>query len=129
MEEELRAILLASDEIFAALPGKFINLGEHTQGIGNPYIALRTIGDNEGLTLKGSDRLSSGRVQIDIYAQSYAQAKLISRSVKSVLHGYRGGGFRLVSHVATRDSREGGTNEAERLHRVSMDFTTQWRQS
>ena len=34
---------------------------------------------------------------------------------------------RLVQHVGTRDSREGGTNEAERLFRCSLDFTTAWR--
>lgn len=127
MEQAFRAILLATSGVTSLVPADRINWGEHPQGTGGPYIVMMVVSDNEGLTLKGSDRLSEGRVQIDCYAPTAGQAKQISRAVRAVLHAYRGGNFRLVTHVATRDSREGGTNEAERLHRVSMDFTFAWR--
>ena len=127
MEEQLRAALLASSGVTALAPAPRINWGTHPQGEPLPALVLNVISDAEGLTMQGPDGLSEGRVQIDAYAMTYGEAKTLSRAVRSVLHGYRGGGFRLVQHVATRDSREGGTNEAERPFRVSMDFTTHWR--
>ena len=127
MEQALSAILKGAGGITDFVPAARINWGEHPQGTGSPYITMMVVGDNEGLTMKGPDGLSQGRVQIDCYAPTSLLAKQVSRAVRAVLHGYRGGGFRLVSHVATRDSREGGTNEAERLHRVGLDFTTSWR--
>ena len=127
MEEQLRALLLASSGVTALAPAARINSGTHPQGAGLPGLVLNTISDAEGLTQQGPDGLFEGRVQIDAYAMTYGQAKQLSRAVRAVLHGYSGGGFGLVQHVATRDSREGGTNEAERPFRVSLDFTTAWR--
>ena len=127
MEQALRTLLASSAAITAIAPAGRINWGVHPQGVPLPALVLNTIGDAEGLTMQGPDGLSEGRLQIDAYAVTYAEAKNLSRAVRTVLHGYRGGGFRLVQHVTTRDSREGGTNEAERPFRCSMDFTTHWR--
>ena len=127
MEEALRTLLTSSAAITAIAPASRINWVVHPQGAGLPALVLSVVSDAEGLTMQGPDGLSDGRVQIDAYAVTYGEAKTLSRAVRAVLHGYRGGGFRLVQHVATRDSREGGTNEAERPFRVSMDFTTHWR--
>ena len=127
MEEQLRALLLASSGVTSLVPAARINWGEHPQGTGTPYLHLMTVSGAEGLHLKGRDGLSEFRVQIDACAPAYPQAKQVSRAVIAALHGHRSGGLRLVSHVATRDSREGGTNEAERLFRVSLDFTISWR--
>lgn len=127
MEQELRAILLASSGVTALAPAARINWGAHPQGAALPALVLNVISDAEGYHLKGRDGLSQGRVQVDAYAETYAQAKQLSRAVRAALSGYRGGGFRLVEHVATRDSREGGSNEADRPYRVSLDFLTHWR--
>lgn len=127
MEETLLALLASSAAITAIAPATRINWGAHPQGAALPGLVLNVIDDAEGLHLKGKDGLSQGRVQIDCYAMTFGQAKLLSRAVRNALHGYRGGGFRLVEHVSARDSREGGTNEAERPFRVSLDFNTNWR--
>ena len=120
MEEDFRALVATA----AGVPAHW---GERPQGGGYPAVVLNTIGGAEGLTMKGPDGLLQSRVQVDAYALSYAEAKAAARAIISALHGYRGGGFRLVEHVATRDSREGGTNEAERPYRVSLDFMANWR--
>jgi hypothetical protein len=124
MELQLRALLLAS----LGLPAARISWGEHPQSITSPYVVLTRISDGQGLTLKGPDMLTRSRVQIDIYAPVYSAAKQVSDAVKALLHGYRGAGFRLVSHDGTRDSREGG-EDADRLHRISMDFLVTWRET
>lgn len=126
MEDELRALLLASGDVTALVGGR-INFGTHPQGDPFPAIVLNVISDAEDYHMKGPNGLFQGRVQIDVYGMTYGAAKAASRPVRTLLHCHRGGGFRLITHVSTRDSREGGTNEVERPFRVGMDFTTAWR--
>jgi hypothetical protein len=127
MQQQFRALLRSSAAVTSHVPSTRINWGEHPQGAGKPYIHMMMVSENEGLTLQGREGLEMGRVQVDCYAPTYLKAREVAQAVKALLHGHRGGGFRLIEHVATRDSREAGTNEAERLFRVSMDFTTHWR--
>lgn len=123
MEELIRDRLLATSGV-TTLVGSRVDWGGNPQGSQNPRICLWTISDFEGLVLEGPDGFSQGRVQVDCYAVTYAAAKNLSRAVRSALDGYAGGGLQLVRLIGTRDSREGGTNEAERLFRVSLDFAT-----
>lgn len=126
MEEAFRALLTGSAAVTAVVPASRINFGSHPQGAALPGIVLNVIDDAEQYTYQGPDRLSRGRVQVDCYAHSYAQAKQVSRLVRTLLSGYSGGGFQGVFHDNTQDSREGGSNEAERPYRVRLDFTTNW---
>lgn len=125
MEEAFRTLLKA-DAGVTALAGARIDFGAALDTSG-PYLVLWTIGDGAGHTLAGSDGLSRGRVQVDCYAASYPAAKRLSRAVRAALDAHRGGGFRAIFHDATRDTREGGNNEAELPFRISLDFLTYWR--
>lgn len=126
MEEDFLA-LLRGDAGLTSLVADRINFGEHPQGEAFPAIVLNTISDIEDHHMNGSGGLFSGRVQLDCYGVSYGAAKIVSRAARAVLHHYRGGGFLIITHLSTRDDRQGGDNEADRKHRVSMDFKTQWR--
>jgi hypothetical protein len=123
MEELIRARLLASSAV-TALAGDRIDFGSNAQGAENPRICMWTISDAEGLSLEGPDGLSQGRVQVDCYSDTYSSAKGLSRAVRAALDGHSGGGLQLVRLIGTRDTREGGTNEADRPFRVSLDFAT-----
>ena len=126
MEEEFRAILLNSSAI-SEVVGSRIDYASATQGAALPYIVLHVIDDQEEHTYQGPDGLSQGRVQVDCYGATYGQAKTLSRHVRAVLDGYRGGQFSAIFHASTRDNREGGTNEPERPFTVQLDFLTKWR--
>jgi hypothetical protein len=126
MEEAFRALLLNASPI-TALVGNRISFNSATQGAGFPYIVLHVIDDAEQHTYKGPDGLSQGRVQVDCYGTTYGQVKALSRAVRSLLDGYRGGQFSGIFHASTRDNREGGTNEPERPFTVQLDFLTKWR--
>lgn len=121
MEELLRALLL-NDGGVGAHAGNRINFGTHPQGQPLPAIVLNTISDLEGYTLSGPEGVSQARVQVDCYAQTYGAAKLLSRAVRSLLSGYQNGALQGVFLAGLRDGREGGSNEAERPYRVSLDF-------
>lgn len=133
MEEDLRALLLAAaggDHVHL-VEGLPINWLVHPQGEPLPAVVLNLIGGAEGYTMQGRDGLFRGAVQIDAYAHDLAQAVHLGREVEAVLSGYRGPGaagvFGGIFLTATRMTREGGTNEAERPFRRSMDFDVNWR--
>ncbi|MGR3593043.1 MAG: DUF3168 domain-containing protein [Limimaricola soesokkakensis] len=120
MERQLRA-LLEADPAIAAITAH-INWGAHPTGLPWPAAVLTVISDTQGYTLDGPDGLSAIRVQIDCYAATYDAAKDLSRAIRAKLSGYSGGQFQGVFLAGLRDGREGGTNEADRPFRVSMDF-------
>lgn len=125
MEEALRALLLASPGV-TALAGPRVNWGAHPQGAAGPYVVLYVVDDLEAHSMRGPSRLTQGRVQADCYAPIYASAKALSRAVRAALDGHRDDNFGGVFLAGTRDSREGGANEAERPFRVSLDFLTHY---
>lgn len=126
MEEDFRALLLATTAI-TDIAGTRINFGAHPQGEALPAIVLNTPSNIEGLVMNGPNGLQEGIVQVDCYATTYGEAKQLSRAVVTALHAYRDDNFRLIVHATSRDSREGGSNEADRPFRTSLDFNTAWR--
>ncbi|MBI6628327.1 DUF3168 domain-containing protein [Pontibaca salina] len=121
MEKEFRALLLADSGV-SALVGTRIDWGARPQGAPLPAIVLHTVSDVSGHTLDGPWALTTGRVQVDCYADSYGAAKALGRAVRAALDGTRSGNINAVFYQNSRDGREGGTNEADRPFRVSMDF-------
>jgi hypothetical protein len=127
MEQEFRAILTGATAVTSLVPAARIAWGGAPQGVGHPYVVLWLIGGQDGAHMNGPNELFEGRVQVDCYGRTYSEASAVAAAIKPVLHFYRGGGFQGVFHAGTRSSREGGTNEAERPYRVSLDFTLAWR--
>ncbi|WP_372804377.1 DUF3168 domain-containing protein [Paracoccus seriniphilus] len=125
MEEAFRAILLGNTAI-AARVGDRVDWGEGMQGGALPSITLQVVSSTNQHSMQGPDRLSQSRVQVDVYAASYGEAKVLQRAVLGALDGYRGGSMQGIFHAGSRDGREAGTSEAERPYRVSMDFMTNW---
>ena len=126
MEEELRALLLAASGV-TNIAGDRVNFGVNPQGAILPAVVLNVVSSLTDMHMNGSGGLEQGRVQVDCYGDTFAVAKLLSRAVIATLHFYRGGGFFFINQLSTRDSRESGSNEAERAYRTSLDFNTAWR--
>lgn len=125
MEEDLRAIL-RSDTVLTGIVGQRIDWGAHPQGVEFPAIVLTLASGFEGLHMNGTGPFE-GRVQVDCYGLSYSDAKTAARAVVRALHAYRSGGFLFIQHTTTRDTREGGGNEATRPYRTGLDFNITWR--
>ena len=125
MEELLRALLL-NDSGVSNHVGIRVNVGAHPQGQPLPAVVLNTISDNEGYTLQGPNGVAQARVQVDCYADSYGAAKRLARAVRSLLSGYQHGALQGVFLAGSRDRREGGSNDAARPYRASMDFMVQF---
>lgn len=127
MQEDFRALLM-NDPAVSVLCGARINYAEHPQGAPLPAIVLTLIDDAEGHHLKGPDGLSTGRVQVDCYADTYADAMQLARAVRAKMDGYHDARFPGVFLDGTQGRRDGGSNEAERPYRVILDFLTNWSQ-
>ncbi|WP_300009687.1 DUF3168 domain-containing protein [uncultured Roseobacter sp.] len=128
MEEELRALILAHPPVQAIADDR-VYFGARPQGDPLPGVVMTTISDVEGYHMQGRNGLSEGRVQIDCYAETYGQAKLLSRAIRDLLSFYRGGRFRGIFHVGTRDGREDRADDqvTQRPFRIGQDFNTNWR--
>lgn len=122
MEKIIRALLLADRGVFN-VAGSRVNFGTHPQGEPLPALVLNTVSDFGGYLIDAPDGMFQARLQVDAYAMDYDSTKRLSRAARTALSGYSGSGIQGVFHVSSRDSREGGSNEAERPYRISLDFT------
>ena len=129
MEEALRALLTGSAPITALVPAASINWRRHPQTAAWPGIVLHLINDGDTYFVGDVGDISEARVQIDCWATTYAQAKAISRAVRSRLSGYQGGAFYQLRLVGARDAQTTGTNEPDDPAGVSLDFTFQYRRT
>lgn len=134
MEEAFRALLLANTAFMALITSDGVAFSDAPQNRTYPLVTMMTVSGSQGHTMKGPDGLFQGRVQVDCLAVTMKQAKQLARAVVTALDGHRssaGSGPRFLGifHDSTRDGREGGTNEADRPFRSSLDFLVNWRAS
>lgn len=125
MEKEFRAILMGSASV-SAIVGDRIHFRRHPQGQPLPAVILNVASETGSHHMQGANSLREARVQVDLWADTYGEAKALHRAVKQEIDGYRGGNFQGVFFSVARDMDEGGTNEAARPFRVSADYETQW---
>lgn len=85
-----------------------------------PYVVLSRISGVRGYHMRGGDGVMQSRVQIDIYADSYAAAATLGAAIIGVLSGYRGGVFRGIFIDSERDFGLEASDPGE-LHRRSID--------
>lgn len=121
MEEQIRTHLVADPALSAAS----VDWGARPQGAEYPGIVLTVASDTGGQTYDGPDGFSVSRIQVDVYALSYGEARTLARAIRARLDGYKSGDVRGTFRVGERDSRESG--DAERPFRVSQDFEVHWR--
>lgn len=132
MEEAFRALLTAYAPLLALISSDRVVFGDALQQRAYPLITMLTVSGSEGMTMQGPDGLFEGRVQVDCYAASMAEAKRLARHVVAALNGWRspansGARFIGIFLETTRDGREGGSNDADRPFRTSLDFMIHWR--
>lgn len=121
--------LVREDPAVAALVARRVYWDERPQGKPLPSITLQVISKVGGHTLDAPEDLKVARVQVDCWARSSDEADALEGAVEATLDGYRGGAFQGVFLENTRGSREGGTTEADRPFRVSMDFMVHFNRS
>lgn len=120
MEEAFRTILLLSTAVTSRVEQR-IYWGIRPSGQPLPAIVLNVVNDMGEPTLDGPGP-SEARIQVDCYAATYRDVKLLAREVRDLLDCRQDNTFQGIFLVGLRDLPE--TDGATIVHRVSMDFKT-----
>lgn len=124
MEETLRSYLLAQIGISSLITDRtYWNM--RPQGAALPALVLTIVSRTPNYVFEGGSDLADARVQVDCYGITYAQTKTLARAVRTPLDGLRfsqSGQNYQAFFLTERDLSEAGTTEAERVHRISLDF-------
>ncbi len=91
-----------------------------------PYVVLFRVSGVDDITLDGRSGFVSGRVQVDCYGATYAEAITASRAITAALSGYHGGSIWHASLDAIRDRPEADAGSVQ--HRVQLDFAVLYRE-
>ncbi len=125
MEAALIARLLGTAGV-ASLVGARVYPGSRPQGDQLPGIVLNWISGAPVYTDDGEAGLSSARVQIDCWGDTYSSAKDVAQAVRASLSAFLGTvsgvTFQNILIEDERDDREKGLNDAEYLYRTNIDF-------
>lgn len=86
-----------------------------------PYVVLSRVSGVHDYHNQGDSGLVASRVQIDVYADTYASAHSTAANIIAALSGYRGGSIQAVFVDSQRDLTgiEGG--DPNELFRLSID--------
>jgi Protein of unknown function (DUF3168) len=100
--------------------------GALPQGQAVPAVVVNEISGAPVYTDDGESALNRSRLQVDAWAATYTDAKLLARTVKAELSGFFGTvgstTFRFATIDDERDDREGGSNATAYRYRTSVDF-------
>jgi hypothetical protein len=119
MEEALRAMLGAVPAISARVAAR-INWGLAPQGQALPCLTLTVVTDGPVDHSLDGPGLSRARVQVDCWAASYGEAKVLSRAVRTALDAWQGGVITGAFLAGARDLPD--DDGVTQNHRVTMDF-------
>lgn len=125
MEEGIIARLLATSGV-EALVSTRVYPGRRPQASALPAIDLGRVSGAPVYSNDGETGLERARIEINCWAATYTSAKTVARAVKAALSAFFGeaGGinFQYILLDTERDLPETGANQAEYLHRTSLDF-------
>lgn len=126
MEEALRALLLSSADVQAAVSMRVSWVRRSRNSSELPAVVLTLISYEPDYVMTGPSGLIKSRVQADIYGQSAGEAKLTARALISVLNGYSGTKnnitFQRISIDSVRDFNEVESAADRYLFRTSIDL-------
>ncbi|MBV6637784.1 MAG: hypothetical protein KI788_17985 [Mameliella sp.] len=116
MEDHLQDLLKAA----LSFPVAWGNMG---RGVSTPRASVYRVGGLRDMTLQGPG-LMLGRLQVDCYGKTFAEADAARKEVCATLEDYAGGPVQGVFLEAIRDGFEG---DAQLLQRVSLTFSVTYR--
>lgn len=127
MQAALRARLRADAGVKAIVSTR-VDWVDRPQLSALPAIVLQTISDSNDQTMKDFQALQQTRVQVDVFAKTYAEARAASKAIiaAAVPAGDQANiRFYRASVEGPRDLTETVTNQT--VHRSSLDLVLWWK--
>ena len=88
------------------------------QGLPPPYLTIAKVSEQKDYTHDGASGLTRPRFQINVFANTYPQAKLAAVEVKEAMDNWQADGIRFAPLQNEIDLYE----EDTKLHHVPLDF-------
>ncbi len=121
--EELVTNILLGDSGVTGLFGDRINWVRRPQGDNQyPALCLQRIAGQRMYYMGGADGLVHARIQLDVWGQTYAEAKNGIRAALGALSAYRGGVIQGSFVDSERDMPDELNEASVRLFRVTADI-------
>lgn len=92
------------------------------QGTARPFVVLNRVSGVRDYHLQGASGYVASRVQLDSYADSYAEAKAVAHSAIAAMSGRRTGSIQGIFIDSERDLPAADAGEVNQLFRTSVDF-------
>jgi hypothetical protein len=122
IEEAVRSIL-ADDDSIKALVSTRVMCGWLPQGVIYPCVTIYPVSEDENEAVNDTRRKRYARLQIDVWAETYAGAKALADLVVDALHTET---FSLTGiEIGASSALTGGQYmyaDAVKMHRRSRDF-------
>ncbi len=121
MQQDLRAV------IEAAVPGVPVEWGWNRQGIAAPRVVLTLVSGADPISHDGPTGLIERRVQVDVFAQAYADVLDAGDAIRRAVSGFYQGAIALVTVIGVRDLPPESPGGAV-LARYSMDLRVRYQE-
>ena len=122
MAGALRARLLAAPAVTAKVAQR-VYWVDRPQTSALPAITLQTVSELRPQHMGGFDGLSDVRIQIDVWAATYSDAKIIAEAVLAALiPAHTGNGIKFERSFIETMRDLGERTETQFIHRTSIDL-------
>lgn len=122
MEAALMTLLLADAGVTAQLGARINWLRRPQAEDGFPAAVLQRVAGARDYHMGAASGLVSSSVQVDVWGETYAAAKLASAAIVAAVSGYRAGTIQGIFVEAERDLADETADANIRLFRITLDL-------
>lgn len=117
--------LLNANASITAIVGEKIRIGKADQGDVAPYIIYRKTNGSFPKSKDGNSSLAMAMVEVEVYAETYAQLATIATLVRQTLDGQAGTidghDIKLLTYETTRDTYQDAA-ALDGIHMLQQDY-------
>jgi len=118
---------LANNGPVAAIVGTRVYLSRLPQKVTNPSVAIRMVGMQQDMAHDGPVDFAGNRVQVDLYADSFAEVRALADAVRVALNGYHGLSADERIWVIMFENEMDEWGDLLTVWRITQDYRVMWR--
>lgn len=126
IEAAVRAQLVDNGNV-AALIGTRAYLTRLPQNPTYPAIALRIVGMDQDMAHDGPVDFAASRIQVDLYADEFAEVRTLADAVRIALNGYSGLSADEQVWVVMFENEMDEWGDLLTVWRITQDYRVMWR--
>ena len=127
VETDLRTYLLSQSPVTTLVGAAGVYCGNIEDDAADPVVCIKRVSGGRQHTLTAGAGFASPRIQLDVYSQSYVDAKAVAEAVRGEMQGFKGTwGSTTVSSVVFEnevdlyEEPDDGTDLG--WHHIALDY-------